>query len=328
MAVTRIWDADNGVWQLVGGTVGAEASGAGLYLPISGGTMTGPLILATHPTVPNQAATKQYVDDNAGGGGGGGNPTGSIIAFAGAAAPTGYLLCDGALLSRTEYATLFGVIGVAYGAGDGSTTFKLPDLRGKFPLGKAVSGTGSTLGGSGGAIDHDHTGPSHSHGGPSHSHAQVAHVHNLGNSPSSGAASPGTNSVGGHDHTVPSQSTSADSHAHSFSDSFGTGGPSDTYAGGIGGGLGVPTTGHSHSGSISGSTSSDSHSHTRAAISTDAVGNHSHSIAAHVHDLGNSPAGGATTTGTYGGGTTDAAGTGVTGTKNPPFQTVNYVIKI
>ena len=88
MAVTRIWDADNGVWQLVGGTVGAEASGAGLYLPIAGGTMSGPLLLATNPTADNQAATKAYVDSLAGGGGGAA-PTGIISAFGGTTPPPG-----------------------------------------------------------------------------------------------------------------------------------------------------------------------------------------------------------------------------------------------
>ena len=329
MALTRIWDADTGVWQLVGGTVGAE-SGAGLYLPISGGTMTGPLILAGSPTVPNQAATKQYVDDNAGGGGGGGvNPTGVILAFGGVAAPSGYLLCDGSLISRTTYAALFAVIGTAYGEGDGSTTFKLPDYRGRFVLGKAASGTGAVLGVTGGSLDHDHSIASHHHTGPSHSHAQVAHSHDLGNSESSGAASPGTNSVGGHDHAVPSQSTSADSHAHSFSDSFTTGGGSLSGATQADpSGVQRSTDGHTHSGSVSGSTSSDSHSHTRAAISTDPVGNHSHSIVAHVHDLGSSPSGGATTTGAGGTGNTGGSGTLTTGTDNPPFQTANYIIKI
>ena len=61
--------------------------------------------------------------------------TGEVKAFAGAAAPTGWLLCDGALVSRTTYADLFAAIGVAYGAADDSTTFALPDLRGRVPIG-------------------------------------------------------------------------------------------------------------------------------------------------------------------------------------------------
>jgi len=58
-------------------------------------------------------------------------PTGSIIDYAGATAPTGWLMCQGQAVSRTTYAALFGVIGAYYGAGDGSTTFNLPDLRGR-----------------------------------------------------------------------------------------------------------------------------------------------------------------------------------------------------
>lgn len=93
----------------------------------------------------------------------GGVPTGSIVAYGGIAAPSGWLLCQGAAVSRTTYAALFAILGTAYGVGDGSTTFNLPDLQQRFPLGKAASGTGSTLGGIGGAIDHTHTGPSHTH---------------------------------------------------------------------------------------------------------------------------------------------------------------------
>jgi microcystin-dependent protein len=59
-------------------------------------------------------------------------------------------------VSRSTYAALFAAIGIAYGAGNGTTTFNLPDLRQRFPLGKAASGTGATLGGTGGAIDHIH----------------------------------------------------------------------------------------------------------------------------------------------------------------------------
>lgn len=62
-------------------------------------------------------------------------PTGAIIPFAGSSIPAGYLLCNGATVSRTTYANLFKVIGTTWGAGDGSTTFKLPDARGRFPEG-------------------------------------------------------------------------------------------------------------------------------------------------------------------------------------------------
>jgi len=62
-------------------------------------------------------------------------PEGMISPFGGTAAPTGWLLCDGSAVSRTTYATLFAAIGVAYGSGDGSTTFNLPDFRGRFMRG-------------------------------------------------------------------------------------------------------------------------------------------------------------------------------------------------
>ena len=63
-------------------------------------------------------------------------PTGVALPYAGTAAPAGWLLCDGAAVSRISYGRLFGIIGTAFGAGDGSTTFNLPDLRGRYPLGK------------------------------------------------------------------------------------------------------------------------------------------------------------------------------------------------
>jgi microcystin-dependent protein len=59
-------------------------------------------------------------------------PTGSIIPYGGASAPTGWLLCDGSAVSRTTYSALFGVIAETAGQGDNSTTFNVPDLRGKF----------------------------------------------------------------------------------------------------------------------------------------------------------------------------------------------------
>lgn len=68
---------------------------------------------------------------------------GFMVAFAGAAAPDGWLLCDGTAVSRTTYAALFAVIGTTFGVGNGSTTFNLPDLRGRTPIG-AGQGSGLT----------------------------------------------------------------------------------------------------------------------------------------------------------------------------------------
>ena len=71
--------------------------------------------------------------------GGDGNPPGAILQFAGLTAPEGYLLCQGQAVSRAGYARLYAVIGVIYGAGDGSTTFNLPDYRGRGPMGLSAS---------------------------------------------------------------------------------------------------------------------------------------------------------------------------------------------
>jgi microcystin-dependent protein len=93
-------------------------------------------------------------------------PPGAMIAYAGAAAPDGWLLCDGTAVSRTQYAALFAAIGTAYGTGDGVGTFRLPDLRGRFLRGtdhgaahdpdaasRTASGTGGSAGDSVGSFE-------------------------------------------------------------------------------------------------------------------------------------------------------------------------------
>lgn len=71
------------------------------------------------------------------------SPIGSVTMFAGAAVPPGWLFCRGQAVSRSTYSDLFGVIGTAFGAGDGSTTFNLPDMRLRFPLGANDGSDGS-----------------------------------------------------------------------------------------------------------------------------------------------------------------------------------------
>ncbi len=115
-------------------------------------------------------------------------PTGAVLDFGGIAAPTGFLLCAGQAVSRVDFSALFAVIGTAFGAGDGTTTFNLPDYRSRTGFGKddmggtaanritsAVSGiNGATLGASGG------------------SQAMQQHTHAVSPNP--------------HSHTVPAQS--------------------------------------------------------------------------------------------------------------------------
>ncbi len=74
-----------------------------------------------------------------------------------------WFLMQGQAISRTVYSVLFALWGTTFGAGDGSTTFNLPDFRGRFSLFRAAAGTGSVLGATGGSLDHTHTQPAHTH---------------------------------------------------------------------------------------------------------------------------------------------------------------------
>jgi microcystin-dependent protein len=105
-------------------------------------------------------------------------PAGVISQFAGATAPSGYLLCNGTAVSRTTYSSLFANIGTAYGAGNGTTTFNLPNFQGRVPVGvgTAPSGNGvaaKALAATGGDETVVLTIPQM----PSHSHTQDPHSH-------------------------------------------------------------------------------------------------------------------------------------------------------
>jgi len=211
--------------------------------------------LAGVSAVPNATAyvlaTKDFLlvigSVGAGQAAGVGVPVGTVLPFAGSTAPGGFLLCDGAAVSRSDYALLFSIIGTTYGAGNGSTTFNVPDFRGRTAYG--AGGGGLAIGNNEGQSNPGSRGPSHHHsfsGGTSnagnHQHPAVGdHTHGSPGSDSfcftTGgvfqAATPGTNrtiitssnfntgAAGGHQHGA------AGDHSHSVSGSTSGGSPTD-----------------------------------------------------------------------------------------------------
>ncbi len=100
--------------------------------PVKGGTISGSLDAPTDGQANAQgqalAHRTAYLNKRM-------NPIGEVIMWAGSTAPYGYLICNGSQVSRTTYATLFGIVGTSFGQGNGTTTFHLPDLRGRFVRG-------------------------------------------------------------------------------------------------------------------------------------------------------------------------------------------------
>jgi microcystin-dependent protein len=125
-------------------------------------------------------------------------PTGIISMFGGVTSkiPSGWLLCDGTTVSRTTYSVLFQIIGTTFGAGDGSTTFKLPNFSSNFPYGSSDSA--NNIGKTGGAntvtLDTNNL-PSHYH--YYDDYYQYNNYDNAFNNYSGGAARRAANDMGG-----------------------------------------------------------------------------------------------------------------------------------
>lgn len=163
-------------------------------------------------------------------------PAGAVLDYAGSSAPTGYLMCYGQAVSRATYADLFTAIGTTHGAGDGSTTFNVPDCRGRVGVGKDDMGgsaanrvttagssiDGATLGATGGAQNVTLTTaqiPSHTHAGTTNSGGSHTHTVAIGETPGSGRAQPGGTSTSSTINTG-----SGGTHTHSFTtDAAGSG---------------------------------------------------------------------------------------------------------
>lgn len=309
--------------------------------------------LLTPPLTAEEAATKQHADSSSGGGG---VATGAMLMFAGPTAPSGYLIADGTAVSRTTYSALFSSVGTTHGVGDGSTTFNLPDMRGKFAVGRHPSGNLPTLGATGGSFDHTHSQSNHTHA-MAHTHSQ-AHEHTISHSHTFAH----THSMQSHVHDM-NHSHFIPNHAHGFSlttDSYSHGhtltarsstangttairGSDNTGATYSNGNTTYNSASHSHTvtGNIGPNTSGDSGFSSSGVIKGD--------LGIQPNNYTNGPSQGSTDSG---GGTTDSistsSSTGIsnsttgaastantgnptaavnTGSANPPFIALHYIIK-
>jgi microcystin-dependent protein len=294
-------------------------------------------------------------------------PAGVISQFAGASAPSGYLLCDGSAVSRTTYSALFAALNTTYGAGNGSTTFNIPNLQNRIPVGKGADVAFDVLGETGGSktvtlseanmAAHTHSGSTgnqsadHSHSGSTgtvsadHTHSgstgtvSAGHTHDgtTGNQ-SADHTHTGTtgNQSAAHTHAGPSHQhtiTVIDSRT-SLQRGTGTTGTNTPDAP-------VTSKGTSFSGTQNTGTASSNHTHD---ITTGGVSaNHTHSFtsggqsANHIHSFST---GGISANHTHSFSTavqsannthsfTTNSGTGTATPVNtlPPYIVVNYIIK-
>lgn len=197
-------------------------------------------------------------------GGTGGVPSGTVMAYTGTSAPAGWAFCDGSAISRTTYSDLFTTIGTTYGVGNGSTTFNVPDLRGRTIFGTDnMGGSAASRLTTTGGISANNT---------------------VGATGGSQTITITTSNLPSHSHTFTGSSvtSSSNTHSHTYNDAY----YAENFSGGVGGnsryGIGASsdydnnfywrTSSNTHSQSISDiSTGSDTHSHTVTAAGT--VGN-------------------------------------------------------
>lgn len=259
----------------------------------TGDTMTGDLVLAAgSPATGQSATTKDYVDTAVSSG----EIPGTVKMFAGDEADivTGWVLCNGTAISRTTFSALFAIINTKYGIGDGSTTFNVPDMRGRFAVGFVDTATGNDrvvaatpLGKTGGLENVAITIVQL----PAHNHAITVNSSSHNHSASTAAA-------GSHAHAGSTASAVGDhQHPGSWSNAEAGGGDKEiqSWNGNTNWYTG-PAGAHSHNLSI---TNQAAHSHTVTVNS----GSHNHT------------------------GSSASVGSGQLHENTPPFLTMNYIIK-
>lgn len=276
-----------------------------------------PSLPAVDPTTDNQAVRKAYVDNFI--------PAGVITQYGAASAPTGWVLCQGQALSRTNplYSRLFTAISTTYGAGDGTTTYNVPNLQGRIPVGRDSTQTEfdalAEVGGSKTSTLSTANLPSHQHGvGTIVPNTIADHLHGVGtilpdnsvvHNHGVGTILPDTIANHVHAHTLAIAS-------HSISRVTGTGSANYIPNGASNSPSGTLNLSHTISGSI---TADGGHTHTMSGSTADG-GVHSHTMAGstalgggHTHTMS---------------GSTALEGSGTSFNNLAPYIVVNYIIKL
>lgn len=283
--------------------------------PAASPTFTGTVVLPSTTSIGSVSATEiGYVDGvtssiqtqlNTN------TPVGMVSPYAGSSSPTGWLLCDGTAVSRTTYSALFGVISTTYGAGDTSTTFNVPDLRGRTPIGAGTGAglTARTLAATTGVESVTLTAAQS--GLPAHTHTNSATTTTTGGSHGHGTSggvslsdagaqtASGSISTDGHGHSLIMRFTTQATHDHAISGASNpipamqgdpSGGDIGNYngtavagVGALGGSASVSVGNHNHTVTNTVAvTDSASHSHT--ASTTVTINNNTSASASEAHN--------------------------------------------
>jgi len=292
-----------------------------------------PSLPATDPTTANQAVRKAYVDNY--------TPAGVITQYGGASAPTGWLLCQGQAISRSNalYTRLFAAISTTYGAGDGSSTYNVPNLQGRIPVGFDSTQTEfdalAEVGGSKTSTLITANLPSHQHGvGTILPNTIADHVHGFGTLATVGTDLGSHNHTqNAHTHTVTGSISSSGGHGHVNADTQFQGHIWSRYAYGYGNDYAIPLKVNAGADPMAvgyGSLSDGSHVHSSVFSGTAATQtptNNTTALGSHLHTISGSVAlgGGHTHTMT---GSTALEGSGTAFSNLAPYIVVNYIIKL
>ncbi len=153
-----------------------------------------------------------------------GIPTATIVPWSSASVPSGFLECNGQTVSRSTYAALFAIVGTTYGAGDGSSTFGLPDLQDNVPVGKSNNKSLASTGGANTVASTGNVGGSTANATlstpqlASHSHTPNLRYPTPGQTP--GFSAPGPNQKGPVVNSLNQSTGSGGGHSHNMSATF------------------------------------------------------------------------------------------------------------